>query len=352
YKNLVKLVTDSFLEGFYYKPRIDYELIEKYHQDLVCISPSFSGDIAKALEHGDSEKARELIKWYTNLFGDDFYIEISRHPELSGHNEKMEQLVALARETNTPIVAAHDVYYLKPDDRRARETLLAVQSNNPNAQVGFDEEEEDFSFLSQDEMKKRFTDIPDAIENTQKIVEKCTLDLELGGWVFPEFETESGKPYDEELKDKAYAGFERRGMEQNQIAVDRLEYELKVIADKGYSVYFLIVGDLLREAHERGIHTTIRGSVAGSLTTYLLGITNVDPLAYKLPFERFLNPERPKAPDIDMDFADDRRDEILDYARERYGRDKVAQIGTFGTMMARGAVRDVARAMGFPYSKG
>ncbi|MEX0924689.1 MAG: DNA polymerase III subunit alpha [Candidatus Paceibacterota bacterium] len=352
YKNLVKLVTDSFLEGFYYKPRIDYELIEKYHKDLVCISPSFSGDIAKALEHGDTQKAKGLIEWYTKIFGDDFYIEISKHPELSGHDEKMDQLVKLARETNTPIVAAHDVYYLKPDDRRARETLLAVQSSGTGGQVGFDEEEDDFSFLSQAEIKKRFADLPDAVENTQKIVDKCNLDLELGGWVFPEFETKSGKPYDEELKDQAYAGIPRRELKQTNEVVDRLEYELKVIADKGYSVYFLIVGDLLREAHERGIHTTIRGSVAGSLTTYLLGITNVDPLAYKLPFERFLNPERPKAPDIDMDFADDRRDEILDYAREKYGIDKVAQIGTFGTMMARGAVRDVARALGFPYSKG
>jgi len=353
YTNLIELVTKSYLEGFYYKPRIDYELIEQYADgNLVVISPSFSGDIAKAVEHNETEKASELIQWYTKRYGDDFYIEISRHPELPGHEDKMQSLINIARETQTPIVAAHDVYYLSPDDKRARDTLLSIQSNSSGGGA-FDNEEEDFSFITRAQAKEKFSDLPDALENTQKIVEKCTLDLDLGNWVFPDIDTESGKSYDDELKRKTHVGIEWRGMDPNDNnVVERLEYELDVIRTKGYSSYFLIVGDLLRYAHENGIQTTIRGSVAGSITTYLLGITNVDPLEYKLPFERFLNPERPKAPDIDMDFADDRRDKVLEYAREKYGHDKVAQIGTFGTMMARGAVRDVARALGYPYSDG
>jgi len=352
YTNLINLVTQSFLEGFYYKPRMDYELLTQYSTDLIAISPSFSGDIAKAIEHGDTDKATQLAQWYKTTFGsDNVYIEITRHPEIPGHDEKMNSCIEWARTTNTSLVAAQDVYYLNPDDRRAREVLMAIQSNTPNG-VSIDDTAEDFSFITQEQARKKFSDIPDALKNTQRITDACNLDLELGSWVFPNIDIPSGKSYDEELADQAYRGITTRGLEKTKELVDRLEYELQVIRDKGYSSYFLIVGDLLRFAHENKIQTTIRGSVAGSLTTYLIHITNVNPLEYKLPFERFLNPERPKAPDIDMDFADDRRDEVLEYARHKYGHDKVAQIGTFGTMMARGAVRDVARALGYPYSDG
>ncbi len=360
YKNLIKLVTESNFEGFYYKPRIDRELIEKYNSDLVCIAPSFSSDISGALKAKNVEKAKEIIEYYKKVYGaDNFFIEITRHPEIQGHEGLMQQLIKLATETKTQIVAGHDVYYLHPEDKSARDTLMLVNTHGDISDrntsgagsngIGGGDDEEDFSFISGEKAEELFRDIPEAIANTVKIADMCNLDLGLGKWYFPNFIVESGLSHDDELKRLAYLGIPKRGLTESKEVVDRLEYELKVIKDKGYAQYFLVVSDLLRYAHEHGILTNIRGSVAGSLTTYVTGITNVDPLAYKLPFERFLNPERPSAPDIDMDFADNRRDEVIDYTRKKYGHENVAQIGTFGTMMAKGAVRDIARAMGFPY---
>lgn len=354
YKNLIKLVTDSHLEGFYYKPRIDKELIEKYRDNLICISPSFSGDIAQAMRAKNFEKAKELISFYKKNYGrENFFIEITRHPEIEGHESAMQVLAKLAKETGTEIVAAHDVYYLHPEDKAARDTMVLVSTsgdsrdNNSNG-----DDEEDFSFISPERAEELFRDMPEAIENTRKIADICNLKIDLGIWYFPKFIVESGLSHDDELKRLVHEGLEKKGMEKTKEVIDRIEYELKVIEDKGYAQYFLVVYDLLRYAHEHGILTNIRGSVAGSLVTYLTGITNVDPIDYKLPFERFLNPERPSAPDIDMDFADNRRDEVIEYTRKKYGYANVAQIGTFGTMMARGSVRDVARAMGFPYEVG
>ena len=226
---------------------------------------------------------------------------------------------------------------------------MSIQSQHDDK---IEESDEDFSFITQKQAEKFFKENPEAIENTAKIADRCNLEISIGKWFLPNYIVESGLSYDEELKKIAYAGFEKRNLQQTKEYVDRLEYELKVIKDKGYSPYFLVVSDLLHYAHDHGILTNIRGSVAGSLTTYLTRITNVDPIEYYLPFERFLNPSRPSAPDIDMDFADNRRDEVIDYARGKYGIDKVAQIGTFGTMAARGSVRDVTRALGFPYSLG
>ncbi len=358
YKNLIKLVTDSNFEGYYYKPRIDRELIEKYNKDLVCIAPSFSSDISMAMKARNIEKAKECIDFYKKVYGpENFYIEITRHPEIQDHEGLMQQLIKLAKETDTQIVAAHDVYYLHQEDKAARDTLMLVNTadfgdRNSNVRPGaMDDngEEENFSFISSEKAEELFKDIPEALDNTMKIADMCNLEITLGKWYFPDFKVESGLSHDDELKRLAYAGIPKRGLTETKEVVDRLEYELKVIKDKGYAQYFLVVSDLLRYAHENKILTNIRGSVAGSLTTYVTRITNVDPLSYKLPFERFLNPERPSAPDIDMDFADNRRDEVIDYARKKYGYDRVAQIGTFGTMMAKGAVRDIARAMGFPY---
>ncbi len=358
YKNLVKLVTYSYFEGFYYKPRIDRELIEKYNSDLICIAPSFSSEISTALKNKNVEKAKEHIEYYKKVYGaDNFYIEITRHNEIQGHEGLMQQLIKLAKETNTQIVAGQDVYYINSDDRSAREMLTLVNTagdmsdrNSSNTNINGDENEEDFSFISSEKAEELFRDIPEALDNTVKIANECNLELTLGKWYFPKFIVESGLSHDDELKRLAYEGIPKRGLEMSKEVVDRLEYELKVIKDKGYAQYFLVVSDLLKYAHENGILTNIRGSVAGSLTTYVTRITNVDPLAFKLPFERFLNPERPSAPDIDMDFADNRRDEVIDYARKKYGHDHVAQIGTFGTMMAKGAVRDIARAMGYEYA--
>jgi DNA polymerase-3 subunit alpha len=355
YQNLIQMVTESYVNGFYYKPRVDHALIEAFHKDLICIIPSFSGETTSALKDGDEEKAGALLDWYKGLFGEDLYLEITHHPEILEHESLQKKIIAFALKTHTPLLAQHDVYYLKPEDHLARETMIKIQSGGV---VDTLDDKGDltpnFSFISQEEAKALFADTPTALNNSVKIAEACTVTLEPGKtWYFPDYKIESGKEPDDELSDLAYKGVVWRGLSlDNPIVKTRLDYELSVIKMKGYAKYFLVVGDLIREARERKILTTIRGSVAGSLTTYALGITNVDPLEYKLPFERFLNPERPSAPDIDMDYADNRRDEIIDYARAKYGAENVAQIGTFGTMMARAAVRDVARALGHPYATG
>ncbi|MDO8569231.1 MAG: DNA polymerase III subunit alpha [bacterium] len=344
YRNLLKLVTDSYLEGFYYKPRIDKELIEKYRDGLIVILPAST-----------STNVEEMAKYYKTIFGPDkFFLEITHHPEIRGHEEKMRERVALARRENISLVAAHDVYYLEPEDKKARDTLLLIQGhlgNNGKSGV-FGEDIENLSFTSAEDAKKYFRETPDAIENTQKIAERCNLELELGKWVFPNYIVKSGKSYDEELRDIVYSGLDMKKLKKTPEIVERIEYELKIIFNKGYSPYFLVAADLLRYAHEHGILTNTRGSAAGSMVTYLSGITTIDPIKYDLPFERFLNPDRPSPPDIDLDIADDKRDEVIEYAREKYGLDHVAQIGTFGTMMARGAVRDVTRALGFSYALG
>lgn len=354
YQNLIELVTRSFVDGFYYRPRVDQELLERHHEGLIALIPSFAGEVAQALKDNNHERAAERLDWYKRLYGEDCYLEITNHPEIIDHNENQERVKKLAKESGVPLVAAHDVYYLKPSDRVARETMIKIQSGGVVDLSGDMDGGEDFSFITQAEAKERFKDVPEAIANTVKIAQMCNVEIPLGTvWHFPNYVIESGKEPDDELRDLAYKGVSWRGLSlEDKVVKERLDYELDVIKMKGYAKYFLVVGDLLRESRVRGILTTIRGSVAGSLTTYVLGITNVDPLEYKLPFERFLNPERPSAPDIDMDFADNRRDEIIEYAKQKYGDDKVAQIGTFGTMMARAAVRDVARALGHPYSVG
>ena len=357
YKNLIKMVTESWVNGFYYKPRIDHALIEELRKDIICIIPSFSGEPVLALKDLHDERAESELDWYKSIFGNDCYLEITHHPEIEGHEEVQKQIIALAQKSNTKLVAAHDSYYLDQKDYIARETLIKIQSGGIVDAQNIDPEfSPNFSFISQERAKELFTsDIEiEALKNTVRIANECNVTMTPGQvWYFPEYKIESGKEPDIELHDTAYAGAAWRGLSLEDPDVKkRLDYELDVIKMKGYAKYFLVVGDLIREARERGILTTIRGSVAGSLTTYVLGITNVDPLEYKLPFERFLNPERPSAPDIDMDYADNRRDEIIDYARAKYGADCVAQIGTFGTMMARAAVRDVARALGHPYAIG
>lgn len=355
YQNLIEMVTRSNIDGFYYRPRIDDELLEKHHEGLICIIPSFAGEVAQALKDHNPDKAAERLDWYKRVFGADCYLEISHHPEIFGHQEVQDQIKQLATDTKTPLVAAQDIYYMRPGDRLARETMVKIGSGGVVDTTADHDTAEDFSFKTQAEMKEWFKDVPEAIENTVKIANECNVKITLGqeAWMFPNYIIESGRTSDDELHHRAWEGVTWRGLDpENEELKQRLTFELDVIKMKGYATYFLAVGDLLREARERGIYTTIRGSVAGSLSTYVLGITNVNPLEYRLPFERFLNPERPSAPDIDMDFADNRRDEIIAYAREKYGQDNVAQIGTFGTMMARAAVRDVARALGHSYSTG
>jgi len=350
YKNLIKLVTISHIEGFYYKPRIDHELLEKHHEGLVCISPSFNAEITNSIAMANNDKAKELSNFYKKQFGDDLYLEITHHPEIEGHEEKTKQLIEFAKQENIKIVAAHDVYYMKPEDRDARKTLMSV--SNTFGGGGNFQEDEDFSFIDTKTANKYFKDLPEAMDTIEEIVNKCNLEITLGIWKFPDYKIESGLSPDEELRRLAEEGISRRGFEDTPEFRKRFEYELEVIKTKGYSKYFLTVADMLRFAKENKIMSNTRGSAAGSLISYLVGITIVDPIELNLPFERFLNPERPSAPDVDMDFADSRRDEVIAYVRKKYGEDHVAQIGTFGSMLARGAVRDTARAMGFDYSKG
>lgn len=365
YRNLIQLVTKSNLEGFYYKPRIDRELIQQFNQGLIAIQPSFSGEIAQSLKGRNQEKAKEVAAFYKNIFGpkpasdksgpdtpNRLFLEITRHPEINGHETAMKTLTEFARQENIPLMAAHDVYYLHPDDRFARETLVRVNSHTDASDRISDSDDDDFSFITSEQATELFHDLPEALENTVKVTEMCNLNLELGKWVFPALKVESGRTPDDELRHLVYQGFALRGIEQTDKIIERAEYELKIIRDKGYSPYFLVVADMLRFARQNGILSNIRGSVSGSMVTFLSGITNINPLVYEIPFERFLNPDRPSAPDIDMDYADDRRDDVIEYVRHKYGADKVAQIGTFGTMMARGSVRDVARAMGFSYEIG
>lgn len=373
YYNLINLVTKSNLEGFYYRPRIDRELLEKYKEGLIAILPSFGGEAVHAIKAGNRAEAIDVLNYYKSIFNKDLteeesndpeksnvFIEITRHSDIENHDQAMNRLVEIGRETNIPIIAAHNIYYLNKDDKKARTTLLSVQKSFSNGPV--EDDEGDFSFLKIDEINELFKDIPEAISNTVKIANRCNAKIELGKWVFPRLDIDAPKnpdgsfvsphPYDDELRRIVFEGFEKRDVPKDEFMLKRAEYELEVIKNKGYAPYFLVVADLLRFAKQNRILSNIRGSVSGSLVTFLAGITNINPIEYEIPFERFLNPDRPSAPDIDMDYADDRRDEMVEYARVKYGRDKVAQIGTFGTMAARGSVRDVTRALGYPVSVG
>ncbi len=350
YKNLIELVSISFLEGFHFRPRIDRELVVAHQKGLIAILPSIEGEHAIHLSDTMPDKADESLAFYAKTFGSDLFLEISHHPEIERHMDMQKKAIDMAHAKQIPLIAAQDVYYLKKEDALAREMVDKIRTGGTldrefGASVG------DFSFITAADATKFFKDTPQALENIGRIIDACNIELDLGKWVFPAIKVENGS-YDDALRELAYRGFVSRGLEKTPELRERLDYELSVIAKKGYSPYFLVVSDLLHFAHEHGILTNIRGSVAGSLVTYLSHITNVNPIEYGLPFERFLNPERPSAPDIDMDYADNRRDEMIAYARQKYGEDHVAQIGTFGTMMARAAVRDVSRALGHSYGTG
>lgn len=350
YKNLLHLVTKSWTDGFFERPRIDKALLRDHAKGVIAIIPSFAGDVAQALKHGDVAGAGAALAELKEIMGEsNIFLEITHHPKVAGHEERMKQIIELGKRGGVPLVAQNDVYYLALADREATEIMRRIQlagSKNAN-------EDEDFSFISEKQALAYFKHIPEAVDNSRIIADRCNLSFELGKWIFPTIPLEAGyKDHPEELRAKAFAGIKARGLPDSPEVIERIEYELKIINGKGFAPYFLAVSDLLTFARGAGILTTTRGSAAGSLVAYLTGVTNVNPLFYKLPFERFLNPERPKAPDIDMDIADNRRDEMIAYAKQRYGEDRVAQIGTFGTMLARAAVRDVARAMGHSYGTG
>lgn len=348
YKNLMKLVSAAYLEGYYYKPRMDEELLRKYSEGIICLSGCPAGELAHAIRANDDGRQKKIIEKYQDIFGKEhFFLELMGHADVEGYDVLKAGVKKLSQTYNIPIVATWDSHYLHETDKEAHNTLLAINTQGSGMKM-----DGNYSFIDPASALEYFSDTPEALDNTLKVADMVDVSLDLGKWVFPKFELEAGEDAESQLKKYVYAGIPRRyGTETNEVT-ERIEYELAIVKQKGFSIYMLIVADLIRFASENGILTNIRGSVAGSICTYLLGITNVDPLRFKLPFERFLNPERPSAPDIDMDFADDRRDEVIEYARRKYGTDAVAQIGTFGTMMARGSVRDIARALGYPYDVG
>ncbi len=352
YKNLMKLSSLAHLEGFYYKPRVDKEILKQYHEGLVASSACHGGEIARAiLREGNYEKAKKVALEYQEIFGpDNFYLELMDVPALEGQTELNNTLLKLSKETGIPAIVTRDVHYLNPDDDEAQDVLTCIRDGNTlddptrHSMVGID-----FSLAKGEDIAKRFKHAPEILENTAKIAERADLKIELDKWHFPPIELPPDKTADQYLREQVYEKLPKL-IEVTDEVQKRVEYELDIIAKKGYSPYFISVADYVRYAREHGIIETTRGSAAGSVVSFAMGIVTVNPLFFKLPFERFLNPFRPSPPDVDADFADDRRDEMIAYVTEKYGADKVAQIITFGTMMARGAVRDVGRALGYSYS--
>ncbi|MCK5022022.1 MAG: DNA polymerase III subunit alpha [Candidatus Pacebacteria bacterium] len=348
YKNLIRLVTDSHIQGFYYKARVDKELLEKYKEGLICIMPHFSGEISKALVVNDFEKAKEIADWYKSIFPN-FFLEITHHPELEGQLDLKKKIIDFAKKENIELIAGQDVYYLKPEDKTARDILMSIQASGRSP---YKDQKDNFSFIDQKTANEYFKDTPSALENIQKIIDLCNLELEIDSWIFPDIDIPEGEDYNTRLRKLTYKGIAKRGLEDTEKLRERIEYELEIIKNKGYSSYFLIVADLLKYARKAEIYTNTRGSAAGSIVSYLNFITRINPIELKIPFERFMNPQRPGIPDIDVDIADIKRDDVINYLRAKYGKKAVAQIGTFGTMAARGSVRDVTRALGLPYELG
>lgn len=354
YQNLLKLVTIAHLDGFYYKPRMDHDLLRKHSKGIIALSGCLGSELAQTILNKGVEAGRDVIENYKDIFGpDNYFLEIQAHPSMEEQNRVNEAIFKLASETNTPIVATKDSHYLHPDDAEAQDALVCVQTGKLVSDTNrLNMTDIDLHYASPETMEELFSEMPEVLENTVKIADRCNIELELGNWIFPDFKIPEGKTADVFLKEQVYEGLERRygkaGVTKE--VEERADYELDVINTKGYATYFLVMADLAEWTRETGIVTTTRGSAAGSVIAYALGITTVDPLLYRLPFERFLNPYRPSPPDIDLDIADDRRDEAIQYVKDKYGEDKVAQIVTFGTMLARAAVRDIGRVLGYPYA--
>ncbi|OGZ18831.1 MAG: DNA polymerase III subunit alpha [Candidatus Nealsonbacteria bacterium RBG_13_42_11] len=354
YKNLVKLLTKAHLEGFYYKPRIDEELLKQHSAGLIGLSACIQGKIPRLILAKKIKEAEELALKYQEIFGKgNFYLELQHHPHFEEQKKANDGLISIAKKYNIPLVATNDVHYLKPEDAEAQDILMLINTGaDPKDPERLTMKADDFSLRSPEKMIKDFEDVPEAIENTQKIADSCTFQFELGKVKLPKFTVPSGKSPDDYLEELCLGGVKIRFGENPQKEVlDRMNFELSVIKQTGFASYFLIVQDFVKWAKENRIVVGPgRGSVGGSLVAYLLNITNIDPLKYNLLFERFLNPERISLPDIDLDFTDRRRDEVINYVAQKYGRDKVAQIITFGTMAARAVVRDVGRALNYTYS--
>ena len=350
YKNLMAMVSEAWVDGFYTKPRIDRDLLEKYHEGLICLSACLAGEIPQALLAGDFDKAKEVALWYENLFGrGNYFIEIQNH-QLAEQERVLPQLIRLAAETGIGLVATNDVHYVNKEDHKIQQVLICIQTNHVLGEsTGLEFETQEFYLKSEAEMAALFP--AEAIENTAKIAARCNVEIEFGHTSPPYFEVPDGQDHFEWFSRRCEEGLVRRyGGNPPEEYRTRLRYELDMINSMGYVDYFLIVHDFITHAKAEGIPVgPARGSGGGSLASYCLGITDIDPMRYNLLFERFLNPERVSMPDFDIDFCYERRGEVLDYVIEKYGADHVAQIVTFSTMAARGALRDVGRALGMPY---
>ncbi len=352
YQNLMHLVSLSHLEGFSYKPRIDQEILEKYSEGVITTTGCMGSIFNKLLRQDQDEAANVLFKRYKEVFGDGFFIELQHHSGIQELNVLNQKLIKVARQLDIDLVATNDVHYIEESDARAQDALLCVQTrkmiSDPNRMTMLNSP--DFFLRSGDEMTTLFHDYPEAIENTLKVAQMCDLTIPTGKLIFPHFPVPEGTTNEILFTQLCWEGIKKKFAVVTSEAEKRLKYELEIIIQKGYSTYFLITQDLVNWAKSQGIGVGPgRGSAAGSLVSYSLGITTIDPLQHGLPFERFLNPERPTPPDIDMDFADDRRDEVIEYVAQKYGRDSVAQVITFGRMEARVAIRDMGRVLGLPY---
>ncbi len=354
YQNLLQLVTKAHLEGFYYKPRVDEGLLRVYSKDLICLSGCLASETSRSILEKNDADTIAVIQKYQEIFGkENYFLELQDHPLIEEQGTVNKKLIELSHVTGAPLVATCDSHYVYPEDSEAHDLLLCIQTQTTTSAEDRMRLSGDFSLRTPQEMMQVFAETPEAVTNTVKIAERCNIEIPLGMNLIPNFTTPNGESVDEYLRALAYEGLHQRfGETIPQNALDQLEYELSIVHKMGFDAYFLIVYDFVKFAKDHDILVGPgRGSAAGSILSYALRITELDPLKYGLIFERFLNPERISMPDIDVDFADDRRTEVLDYVVQKYGRECVAQIITYGTMASRAAVRDVGRAMGYPYAE-
>ena len=353
YKNLIKLVSLSFTEGYYYKPRIDKETLRKYSKGLICTSACLAGEVSTNILNNNYEKAKEIALEYIDIFGkEDYYIEL-QHNGLKEQVKANQGLIKLANELGLKLIATNDAHYLNKEDAYPHEVLLCIQtgkkmSDEDRMKFGTDE----FYIKSQEEMYNNFKNIPQALSNTVEIANKCNVEFDFDVTILPNYDVPEGYTHSEYLYKLCYDGLKKRYPEITQELEDRLNYELDIVNKMGYTDYYLIVWDFIKYAKDNGIKVGPgRGSGAGSLAAYCMEITDIDPIKYQLIFERFLNPDRVSMPDFDVDFCYERRQEVIDYVGRKYGQDHVSQIITFGTMAARGVIRDVGRVLNVDYSR-
>ena len=353
YQNLIKLCSAGFIEGYYYRPRIDMELLRQKHEGIIALSACLSGDVPRLILQGQLEEAKQLALTFRDIMGENnYFLEVQDHG-LREQKLVNQGILQISRETGIPVVCTNDVHYILRQDARAQEILMCIQTGKKLDDPDRMRMDTDQMYLkSEDEMRAVFPQLEDAIARTGEIARRCNVDFEFGHYHLPDFPVPNGEPHDQYLHRLCIEGAIRRyGSLEGEVG-QRLEYEFSMICRMGYVDYFLIVWDFIRFARSKGIPVGPgRGSGAGSICAYALGITGIDPLKYNLIFERFLNPERVSMPDFDIDFCYERRQEVIDYVTEKYGADHVSQIITFGTMAARAVVRDVGRVLGMPYAE-